>query len=44
MSCNVQRIDDTPATRAKGWRHVALFGLFFMPSSIDVVEVMQRSL
>ena len=33
-----ERVEDTPQARAKGWRHVALFGLLFQPSPIDVVE------
>lgn len=32
-------VQDTPQTRAKGWRRVVLFGLFFMPSAITIKDV-----
>jgi hypothetical protein len=32
-------IQDTPATRRKGWRHMAQFGLVFFPSQIEVRSV-----
>lgn len=31
-------VEDTPETRKKGWRRVLLFGLFFMPSAIDIKD------
>jgi hypothetical protein len=31
-----EEVVDTPATRMRGWRRVALFGLIFRPSDIDV--------
>lgn len=34
-----QMIEDTPATREKGWRRMVQFGLVFFPSQIDVVPV-----
>ncbi|KAL7461599.1 hypothetical protein ACHAXS_002017 [Conticribra weissflogii] len=32
-------VEDTPATRNKGWRRMVQFGLVFFPSQIDVVPV-----
>jgi Domain of unknown function (DUF4336) len=32
-------VQDTPATRVKGWRRLVLFGLFFMPSAIVIKDV-----
>jgi len=31
-----QVVEDTPETRKLGWRRVALFGLYFTPSAIDI--------
>lgn len=31
-------VDNTPETRKIGWRRVALFGLFFTPSAIDIKD------
>ncbi|GMI46303.1 hypothetical protein TrCOL_g2775 [Triparma columacea] len=31
-------VEDSPETRLRGWRRVALFGLFFQPSSIVIEE------
>lgn len=31
-------VTDTPETRKIGWRRVALFGLFFTPSAIDIKD------
>jgi len=33
-----QIIDDTPENRKIGWRRVALFGLYFTPSAIDIKD------
>jgi len=33
-----QIVEDTPETRKIGWRRVALFGLYFTPSSIDIKD------
>ena len=32
----LDRVEDTPETRARGWRRMALFGLCFYPSKINV--------
>ena len=32
----LERVEDTPEVRARGWRRMALFGLCFFPSKIDV--------
>jgi hypothetical protein len=32
-------VQDTPEVRKIGWRRVQLFGLFFMPSAIDIDDV-----
>ena len=32
-------VNDTPATRRKGWRRVVLFGLYFQPSAIRIKDV-----
>ena len=32
-------VEDTPEVRQRGWRRVVLFGLFFMPSAIDIKDV-----
>ncbi|GKY97298.1 hypothetical protein MPSEU_000688200 [Mayamaea pseudoterrestris] len=31
-------VQDTPATRRKGWRRICLFGLYFMPSAITIKD------
>lgn len=31
-------VEDTPEVRKRGWRRVVLFGLFFMPSAIDIKD------
>lgn len=31
-------VEDTPEVRKRGWRRIALFGLFFTPSAIDVKD------
>ena len=31
-------VEDTPATRSKGWRRVVLFGLYFQPSAIRIKD------
>ena len=33
-----QIVENTPETRKIGWRRVALFGLFFTPSAIDIKD------
>jgi len=33
-----QVVENTPETRKIGWRRVALFGLFFTPSAIDIKD------
>lgn len=33
-----QVVENTPETRKLGWRRVALFGLFFTPSAIDIKD------
>ena len=33
-----QIVDNTPETRKIGWRRIALFGLFFTPSAIDIKD------
>ena len=33
-----QIVEDTPETRKIGWRRVALFGLYFTPSAIDIKD------
>ena len=33
-----QIVEDTPEMRKIGWRRVALFGLFFTPSAIDIKD------
>lgn len=35
----LQEVQDTPATREKGWRRMVQFGLVFFPSQIDVKTV-----
>mmetsp|Transcript_31025 Transcript_31025/g.39991 ORF Transcript_31025/g.39991 Transcript_31025/m.39991 type:complete len:481 (+) Transcript_31025:73-1515(+) len=35
----LERVEDTPAVRAKGWRHLQQFALFFQPSSLETVEL-----
>ena len=32
-------LEDSPANRAKGWQRIALFGLFFRPSALDVLTL-----
>ena len=32
----LEKVEDTPEVRARGWRRMALFGLCFYPSKIDV--------
>jgi hypothetical protein len=34
-----QVVDNTPEVRKIGWRRVALFGLFFTPSAIDIKDI-----
>jgi len=34
----LQEVDDTPASRRKGWRRMVLFGLFFQPAGIAVKD------
>jgi len=36
-----ENVADTSATRLKGWQRVVLFGLFFMPKALTVVETAQ---
>ena len=36
-----QSVEDTPAIRRKGWKRIALFGLYFMPEALTVVETKQ---
>ena len=31
-------VQDTPEVRKRGWRRIVLFGLFFMPSAIDIKD------
>ena len=31
------RVEDSPATRQRGWERIALFSLFFQPGGVDVV-------
>lgn len=33
-----QKVENTPEVRKVGWRRIALFGLFFTPSSIDIKD------
>jgi len=33
------QVEDTPATRQKGWKRIVIFGLFFMPSAIVIKDV-----
>ena len=33
-----QKVDNTPEVRKRGWRRIALFGLFFTPSAIDIKD------
>lgn len=37
----LDQVEDTPETRARGWRRMALFGLCFYPSKINVEGVVQ---
>jgi hypothetical protein len=34
-------VEDTAATRIKGWQRVALFGFYFRPSALNIVELPQ---
>jgi hypothetical protein len=36
-----QTVVDTPAVRLKGWKRVVLFGLYFMPEALTVVDTAQ---
>lgn len=36
-----ETVADSPATRRKGWKRVVLFGLFFTPKALTVVETKQ---
>ena len=31
-------VENTPEVRKRGWRRIALFGLFFTPSAIDIKD------
>ena len=33
-----QKVENTPEVRKIGWRRIALFGLFFTPSAIDIKD------
>ena len=33
-----QKVENTPEVRKLGWRRIALFGLFFTPSAIDIKD------
>jgi hypothetical protein len=35
------RVEDTPATRRKGWQRIALFTFYFRPSAMQVVPLLQ---
>jgi Domain of unknown function (DUF4336) len=34
-------VEDTAATRMKGWQRIALFGFYFRPSALNIVELPQ---
>lgn len=34
-------VEDTAATRMKGWQRISLFGFYFRPSALEIVEIPQ---
>ncbi|MGC9527014.1 MAG: DUF4336 domain-containing protein [Limnospira sp.] len=34
-------VEDTPATRQKGWQRISLFAFYFQPSALEAVELKQ---
>ena len=34
----IDRVEDTPANRLKGWQRISLFSFYFRPSSLNVIQ------